>query len=195
MSATRLKVKGGAIRDQIKESIYDTITIGASESPIGDRSFFTNVQGKAKYLTNLRQNSQLEGQVSFRIHGLKIESHVINYANRAVLPLVAEHSFLKLRVGEKDYWQGPMREICGQVQLRETTFDANQSYAKLGNEQIHGLTLSGQNAIDIAPLQSFQVDWSVAGMSAAEVTAATPAADTKVSFVCYLQGLKRRPVQ
>lgn len=186
---TRLKIANGAIRDQIRQEIYDTITIAAAESPIGDRSFFSNVQGKAKYLTNLRQNNMLEGQVSYRVQGLSIDAHNYDAAMFAALPLIMEHSALKFRVGEKIYFEGPMRFACGKINT------LNPDFVQFGAPKFVGLVFKGNETVDLAPLQTFVIDWSCAGMSAAEVVLATPVAGGKLSFVSALRGLMRRPVQ
>ena len=202
---TRLKLSQGAVRDQIRQSLYDTLTIVAAENPIAKRVFYTNVQNKALYLTNLRNNRSLEGQVSFRIQAFKISAHQPYSANAQALPLIMEHSSISLRVGEKFYWEGPMSECCGSLHVADavsssgfaagTNHTVERHYSQLGLPRPFGIVFKKNETLDIAPVQSFWVDWECSGMSAAEIALSTPAADTKISFISYLKGLQRRPVQ
>lgn len=196
---TTLQLAQGAIRDQIRQPIYDTVQIAAAESPIATRNFFTAVQGKAKYLSNLRVNRQLEGEVSFRIQGMKMECQNIYQANCQALPLIMEHSSLKLEIGEKIYWEGSMRSIVGGL----TVVDAvavgatilQRHYSAFGAAKPFGILYKKNETLDIKPLQTFSVEWRCEGMVAAEITLATPAAASKLNFILSLNGLQRRPVQ
>jgi hypothetical protein len=69
-----LRLPQGELRDEIRQPIYDTITIAAPEAIVGERRFFSSVQGKPLSQTNLRQNNLLEVAVSFRIQGLAFDA-------------------------------------------------------------------------------------------------------------------------
>jgi hypothetical protein len=184
-----------AIRDQIREPIYDTVILGANENPSGETyNFFENVQGKGKHLTNLRQPKILEGQVSFLIDKLTIEVENFNKDNNNALPVIIQHSSCKLRIGEKDYYEAPMSFLTGGLYVEQTVEDSHYSHSK-SKASSCGLVLKGNDRIAIAPLQSFEVQWRVSVIAAALQALATPVADSDLRFICKLSGLKRRPVQ
>lgn len=191
----RVKLTSGELRDEISQPLFDVIDIVAAESPQANRSFFTNVQGKSKAETNLRQNAQLEGYVSYRILSMVLDSQTVYQGLRAALPLIQEHSSLVLRVGEKEYYEGQGTHWTGRTRQEESTFDVNVAYSHYGKEAVNAIVLGARHYVDIPPLQSFRVDWQVLGMSAAEIALATPAADQKLRFICSLKGIQRRPVQ
>ena len=197
---------GGQLRDEIRQAVYDTIIQQAAESPIATRSFFSAVQGKALYLTNLRQNNLLETAVSFRVQGLALDAQNIYEANKNLLALVVENSSIQLRVGEKVYFQSPLTFVTGRVDnsgaisRSSGTGEAAGSvvgmlHQKMGQSAVAPVVFTGRHCIDILPLQSFTADFVCSGLSAAEIALATPAANTKVSYLFSLKGLLRRPVQ
>jgi len=194
----RVKLKNGELRDEIAQPLFDTIDIVDGESPqASPRSFFTDVQAKLSAETNLRQNSQLEGYVSYRILGMTLDSQNRFAALRAALPLIMEHSSLKLKVGEKEYYEGQGTHWAGRVRHEEsvTSAGADQVFQHYGKEAVNAIVLGARHYIDIPPLQSFRVSWVVEGMSAAEITASTPGTDQKLRFILSLKGIQRRPVQ
>jgi len=188
-----LKLPGGSVRDEIRQPLFDTIDIVAGEAAEGVRDFFSDVQSKGKSLTNLRQNNLLETAVSFRIVGIAIDAQNDVVANIRVLPIIQESSALELRVGEKLYWEGPLRFACGR--LYEELAGGAQIYQQFGFPAVQGVSLQGRHVVDINPLQSFRIKWTVEGLSATEKTDASPDTDSKVRFVCSLKGILRRPVQ
>lgn len=196
-----VQLPGGELRDEIRQPVYDGIVQAAAESPIAVRSFFSSVQGKAKYLTNLRQNNLLETAVSYRVQGLAIDVQNFRSANAAALPLIMDHSSLSFRVGEKIYWEGPFVFLGGRLEqtaaaattVAATTID--RLYQKAGQSAVSAIVLSGKHVIDILPLQSFAANWVCEGMTAAEIVEATPAAASKLIWMFSLKGLLRRPVQ
>lgn len=190
-----LRLPKGHLRDEIRQPLYDTITIAAAESPVAVRSFFSNIQGKSKAQTNLKTNSQLETAVSYRCQGLGLDAQNVYYANVQALALIQENSSIRLRVGEKDYWEGPMVYLSGRIRAEVSTFDANATYQHFGLEAVQSVMLKGKHVIDINPLQTFFAEWNCSNMTAAEITASTPAANTQLKFVLSLKGLLRRPVQ
>lgn len=198
-----VRLPKGSLRDEIRIPLYDTITQAAAESPVGIRSFFSSVQGKSKARSNLRQNNLLETAVSYRVQGLAIDAQNFYTANLQVLPVVMENSSLRLRIGEKDYWEGNLVFLAGRIDLTAsaaTTVAAttiNNIYQRFGAQAVQAVVLSGKHVVDINPLQSFFAEWTVssADLSAAEITAGTPAASTNVKYTFSLKGLQRRPVQ
>lgn len=188
-----VRLPSGELRDEIRQPVYDTITLAAAESPVGVRRFFANVQGKPLSQTNLRQNNLLETAVSFRMMGLALDAQNIYAANDGVLPIVMENSSLTLRIGEKQYWQGPFTFLAGRL----TPFYAGaaKSYQKFGFAAVQPVVLEGKHVVDINPLQSFAGEWVCDSLTAAELALATPAADTSCKFILSMKGLLRRPVQ
>ena len=190
-----LRLAEGELRDEIRQPLYDTVTVDAAESPIAVRQFFSNIQGKTRAQTNLKTNGQLETAVSYRCEGLSLDAQNIYFANVQALPLILENSSLRFRVGEKDYWEGNMVYLAGRVRNEVSTFDANSAKQHFGLEAVQGVILKGQHVIDINPLQTFFLEWNCQGMTAAEITASTPAANTRLKFIASMKGLLRRPVQ
>jgi hypothetical protein len=197
MSGVTVKLADGVLRDQLRQDVYDTITLAAGESPMApaDRNFFASVQGKAKYLTNLRINSQFEGNVSYRIQGIQLDAFVASALNAACLPLLVNHGYIEVRIGEKIYLQSPMKDVCGKMEVFGSNMAAPLYFAQLGRASEVGVVLKGTDSLDIAPSQTFNVLWQTAGMTAAEAILATPAAATKIDFKLSFKGLMRRPVQ
>ncbi len=192
-----VRLPKGSLRDEVRIPLYDTITIGASESPVGVRTFFSNVQGKSRARTNLRQNNLLETAVSYRVQGLALDSQNFNEANADALPIIMENSSIRVKIGEKDYWEGPMLFLCGRIDAMYATSSADRVHQKFGASAVQAVQLVGKHSIDINPLQSFQAIWTLdqADVTAGEITAATPAASTNLKFVFSFKGLLRRPVQ
>jgi hypothetical protein len=185
----RVKLANGALRDQIRQDIFDTIIQEEGAVVSGVNEFFTSVQGKPAHLTNLRQNQMLENQVSYLVQGLGFNAVVRDAANVNILPLIMDHSAFKLVIGEKIYWEGPLRYIAGNIE-QEGAF-----LAQLGSYDNAKYALKGQDSIAIPPLQSFKCRWEVLGLSAADADKTKPVAGTKVHYVARLLGLLRRPVQ
>lgn len=198
-----VRLPKGSLRDEIRLPLYDTITINAAESPIGVRRFFSNVQGKSRARTNLRQNNLLETAVSYRVQGMAIDAQNIYSANSKALSIIMENSSLRLRIGEKDYWEGPMTFVSGRVKQNAaaaTTVAATtieHLHQHFGAEAVQPVMLAGKHVVDINPLQSFFCEWVVdqADLTAGEIANATPAAATNLKFQFSLKGLLRRPVQ
>lgn len=190
-----LRLPKGHLRDEVRIPLYDTVTIAAAESPVATRYFFQTVTGKSKAQTNLKQNSQLETAVSFRCQGVALDCQNRSWDNRSALPIIQENSSLRLRVGEKDYWEGPMTFLTGRIRHEVSTFDANNVYQHFGLEAVQPVILRGKHVVDINPLQSFFIEWICSGLTAGEITDSTPAAGTSLKFLASLKGLLRRPVQ
>jgi hypothetical protein len=185
----RVKLANGSLRDQIKQELFDSYVQAAGESPVGLKSFFTDVQGKAKHLTNMRQNQLLENQVSYLVQGIGFNAICSAAGNSKVLPLVVDHSDFKLVIGEKIYWEGALRTIAGNISQEGDVL------VQLGSHDSAKYSLAGNASVAIPPLQSFKCEVSTQGMLAADIVLATPAADTQVIYRCSLMGLLRRPVQ
>lgn len=186
---------GGQVRDEIRQPVYDTITLTPAVSPVGTQRFFSNVQGKSLTMTNLRQNNLLETAVSFRVQGLALDAQNDDAANIGVIPTILIRSSLRLHIGEKDYWSGPSRFAGGRMYASYATSAAEYVLQQYGWASAAPVVFQGKHVIDINPLQSFFAEWMIGDMTAGEVAAATPAAATAVSFVFSLKGLQRRPVQ
>lgn len=193
-----LRLPQGELRDEIRQPIYDTITITAPESVVGERRFFSSVQGKPLSQTNLRQNNLLEVAVSFRIQGLAFDAQNSVAANRGVLPVLLENSSIALQVGEKQYWQGPLLYLGGRLSAFHAlagSTDAERVYQRFGELAVAPVQYSGRHTIDINPLQSFYAKWVVDSLDATDLAAATLAPSSKMRFQFSLKGTLRRPVQ
>lgn len=193
-----LRLPQGELRDEIRQPIYDTITVAAPEGIVGERRFFSSVQGKPLSQTNLRQNNLLEVAVSFRIQGLAFDAQNSVAANRDVLPVLLENSSITLQVGEKQYWQGPLLYIGGRLSAFHALAggtDAERIYQRFGELAVAPVQYSGRHTIDINPLQSFYAKWVVDSLDASDLAAATLASGSKMRFQFSLKGTLRRPVQ
>lgn len=144
--------------DEIRMPLFDTITLAAAESPVGVRRFFSNVQGKSKARTNLRQNNLLETAVSYRVQGLAIDAQNFYEENVDVLPVILENSSVNLRIGEKIYWEGNMLFLSGRMEaayaaattVAATTID--HVYQRFGASSVQSVILQGKHVVDINPL-------------------------------------------
>jgi len=193
-----LRLPQGELRDEIRQPIYDTITIAAPEGVVGERRFFSSVQGKPLSQTNLRQNNLLEVAVSYRIQGLAFDAQNAAAANAGVLPVLLENSSIALQIGEKQYWQGPLLYLGGRLSAFHAlagSSAAERVYQRFGELAVAPVQYSGRHTIDINPLQSFYAKWVVDSLDSADLTAATLASGTKMRFQFSLKGTLRRPVQ
>lgn len=192
-----VRLPNGSLRDEVRQPLYDTIAIAAAESPVGSRSFFSQVQGKSKARSNLRQNNLLETAVSYRVQGLGVDCQSFYEQNIDALPIIMENSSIQLKIGEKIYWEGPMTFCSGRIQAAYATSASEYVHQKFGDAAVSSVVLQGKHTVDINPLQSFSALWNIdqADLTAAEIAAATPAANTNLKFIFSLKGLLRRPVQ
>jgi len=202
-----VKLPGGQLRDEIRMPLYDTINQAEAEAATGTRVFFQNIQGKPLAWTNLRQPGSLETAVSYRIQGMSIDVSNVNAANRNLLAVVNQFSSLRLHVGEKDYWNGPMNFAAGRVKQNAATATTvaatteNFLLQHFGDEAIQGVMFPGDHFVDINPLQNFFVEWVCGAgvapfaMNALEIGQSAPAAGTRILWMLSLKGLQRRPVQ
>ena len=203
-SATRIKLKEGQIRQESTYQLYDTLRVNGGESPIQIHSFFSSVQGKPLSATNLRQNNMLEGESSFRIQHITLEGNTPDFNSWRAFPLMLNASALRLRIGEKDYLELPGLALGGQVDLAlsDDEFACYQRYGDTCEIQADLKT----HSLDIAPLQTFNVEWevysyglshvhTVDGMLTTEVNAATVKAGQYLRLMLTLNGLIRRPIQ
>lgn len=201
MSTIMRDASGKEARDEIREPLYDQIVIDAGVSPVGIRQFFSNVQGKSRAMTNLKQSNLLERGVAYRIQGMGLDCQNIYAANFSALPLIMENSSIRVRIAEKDYFDVACLYLTGRVKsdmAAATTVAATNIDHVLqhyGSEAPQAVKFSGRDAIDIPMLYSFFAEWTVSGMSASEITASTPAVNTALKFYFSFRGLKRRPVQ
>lgn len=194
-----LRLKQGELRDEIRQPIYDTITLTSADSAVATRRFFSSVQGKPLSQTNLRQNNLLETAVSYRCLGLAFDAQNIYAANINLLPVIMENSSLKLQVGEKQYWQGNAVFLAGRIEQFSALYGqaapTERLFQRFGAQAVAPVVFEGRHAVDINPLQTFYVEWVVDALDATDVTNTTLAASTKARFIASLKGIMRRPVQ
>jgi hypothetical protein len=191
-----VKLPNGSLRDEIREPLYDTIDlVGAGVAVTeDDRTFFLDIQGKQKPIeTNLRQPQQLDTANSFRVMGLALDVQNYQATNVTALASIMDHSGLTLNVGEKRYWEGPMRFAAGRL-WTDIAGIVDGCHQQHGFSAVAGVILTGKHVVDINPLQSFNVVWALRNLGA-QAADTTLAAGTKLRYVCSLKGLRRRPVQ
>lgn len=191
-----VRLPGGQIRDEIRQTLYDSFDLEAGVNPSGQVvQFFSSITGKTLAQTNMKQPSQLNTAVSYRVQGLCLDASNRLPANEGCLPVVMDQSSVQLAIGEKIYWQGPAVYACGRLWSDLAPNAAaiiNQQY---GWHAIQPVVFQGAHVIEIPPLQNFAVTLATDTLSAGDATAATPAANTFVRFRMSLKGLQRRPVQ
>lgn len=190
---------GGELRDEVRQPLYDTITLAVAESVVAIRRFFqSNViaAGAPKTLaaTNMEQPGSLPTATSFRVQGLCIDAdnNGQDGNNIFLLPLFLRSSSISLQVGVKNYWQSPMRFACGRM-LTDMGAVA-QIYQQYGWPAVQPVVFQGKHVIDINPLQNFQIAWQTAAQDLTVAQAAFVVGD-ELKYVASLKGLLRRPVQ
>ena len=74
-----VRLPQGSLRDEIRLPLYDTVTLAAAESPVGVRRFFSNVQGKSRARTNLRQTTSLKplSRTAFKVWLLMLRTFTL----------------------------------------------------------------------------------------------------------------------
>jgi hypothetical protein len=189
-----LRLPEGELRDEIRLPLYDQVTIAAAESPVGIRQFYSAVQGKNRSQTNLRQNNLLETAVSYRVQGMAVDAQNRSPLNIDALAIIMENSSVRVRIGEKDYWEGPMTYLSGRLS-HFSSGSTDVVYQRFGDLAIQPVMLEGKHVVDINPLQSFFAEWTCHQLSVADTAAATPDAGTYLKFYFSFKGLLRRPVQ
>ncbi len=205
-----VELPGGELRDEVRQPAYDTLILDEGDGIAGIRTFFAskqNADGSPKSLA--RTNMQLVGQfptaTSFRVQGLTVDSDnssltAATATNLNILPVFLRKSSVSLQVGEKNYWQSPLRFACGRMQNEFATavgaVPLFAGYQQYGWAAVQPVVFQGKHVIDINPLQNFALGWNVApaDLTAAEA-ALTVSAGTDLVFVASLKGLLRRPVQ
>lgn len=203
-----VNLPGGQLRDEIRNPLYDSEDLLAAESPIGVSRFYSsivNADGTPKGLeqTNLVQANSLPTATSFRVQGFAIDAQSFYEANRNCLPLIQDHSSIQLQVGEKVYATLAWCYLGGRLDVQQAiaisgataATTVERQYQKFGQSAVAPVVLTGKHVIDILPIQQFTAIWNCQGMTNAEVTASTPAANTKIRFYFAMKGLLRRAVQ
>lgn len=223
-----VRLPGGDLRDEIRQPLYDTLTlasaattadigpgvVGTSPNDLSNEQYFSAVQGKQKWQSNLRQNNMLETAVSYRLQGMALDAQYMNFNTtgvagspilQALLPAVQDFGSVRVRIGEKDYWEGPMAYLMGRIEQNgsiASNFAAPAAaqtgflYQRAGSTAVQGIILSGRHVVDINPLQSFfaAVTMTIPTTinSASNIAAgSSDVVNLKFSF----KGLQRRPVQ
>lgn len=218
-----VRLPGGDLRDEIRQPIYDTLSVagsgvtsftgllaGSTPNAFDGQQFFSNIQGKQRWQTNMLQANLLQTAVSFRMQGMALDAQYIQGApgtdalvalHGGFLPAVQDFSSIRLRIGEKDYWEGPAAYLMGRIIGNA----GQQAYQHAGQPAVQGVILAGRHVVDINPLQAFfaELDVSVpTSINASNVVdlnlnnAGAPIAGLDVVNLKFsLKGLLRRPVQ
>lgn len=197
-----VRLPGGELRDEIRQPLYDTLTVQTDPSLLNNQRWFSDIQGKAVWQTNLRQPNLLETAVSFRVQGMHVDAQYINTGAAALpacLPSIMEYSSVRVRIGEKDYWNGPMAYLMGRVEQNAAinaggAGAANVVYQRAGAQAVQGVILAGRHVVDINPLQSFFAELSVA-IPSFLAAATTLSGNDRIYLKFSFKGLLRRPVQ
>lgn len=192
-----VRLPGGELRDEIRNPLYDTLTVVTDPNLLNNSRWFSDIQGKAKWQTNLRQPNLLETAVSFRVTGMAVDAQYINTAaaaQHAALPSIMEYSSVRVRIGEKDYWEGPMAYLMGRLEQNASTTVDEIVYQRAGEQAVQGVILAGRHVVDINPLQSFFAELGIA-IPAFLAAATTLAGNDRIYLKFSFKGLLRRPVQ
>lgn len=187
---SRVKVQGPngqiVLLDQIRQDAFDTISLTDASTINEEREFFSDIQGKKPYQTNLNQANLLEKNVSFLVMALQIDAQCDD-ANAGLLQKLQEYSSLRLKIGERDFWKGGMRLATGKISQHSTVADTHiEQYGCPTNNGV----LFGKDPHEIPSLFTFKVI-----MSTSAPAGVTVAAGSEVNLVCRLKGIQRRPVQ
>ena len=199
----RIRLQSGELRDEIMQPQYDTYDLlaGVDPSGIGTIVFYGNVQNKPQSQTNLRINQSLEAATSFRCTGLGLMAQNIVAGNSGVLPTLMQTSFLQFNVGEKIYWTGNTSLAAGRLYQNAAVAvpaagpGAEVLIQSYGSPAARSVIFSRLHTVDILPLQTFNVKWTIEDLTAADIAAATPVAGSYVRFIMVLFGLLRRAAQ
>lgn len=205
-----ITLPGGELRDEIRQPLYDTVTLEAGAALAGIRRFFqSNVDagGAPKSLaqTNMEQPGSLPTATSYLLQGLCVDADnssltAATATNLNILPVFLRKSSVSLQIGVKNYWQSPLRFACGRMQSEFATavgaVPLFAGYQQYGWSAIQPIVFQGRHVVEINPLQNFQIAWTTLSddLTAAE-DALTVAAATDLVFVASFKGLLRRPVQ
>lgn len=199
-----IRLPKGELRDEVRYPLIDGREYADGIDPSGTYEFFNSVQGKARWLTNLQQNSILPQGNSFRIMGISFNMQNTSPARRNLLTWLQEKSSVELWVGEKKYFDSPLLFVAGRLEQNyavaggtSTTAAIERLHQKFGTAVGAPVLLSGKHVVDIAPLQQYYIRHTTNGLSAAQIAELTAAPVVGMSTVLYacLSGLLRRPVQ
>lgn len=193
----RIQLPDGEYRNELRQPIWDVNYLAAGVNPLtaGILTFFNNVSGKTLSQTNLKQNGQLEADVSFRCLGLQLDAQNNDPANYGVLPLIMERSYLDFKITNQSFYTANASFACGRVQQVSALAAGavtERLYQKYGDVAVQAVGFSGKHVIDLGSLQSFLINFQTDNLVGAEIAAATPA--SRIQLLCSLKGLQRRPV-
>lgn len=198
---SEVRAQGLSVRDEIRQGLYDTVTIKSDSVITEEKRFFANREGKTLVETNMRQNGSLERGKSLRVTGLQVDAQHSDSAKKNLLALYQECSYFQFQIAEKVYLEGPLRHLTGKIDyhsaltggpVADVTADHFSQYGCAGNNPVG---YNGDHVLDIAPLTSFFLLWKVEGATSAQIGAMTPSAGEAVKFVATLKGIIRRLVQ
>jgi hypothetical protein len=193
-----VRLPKGELRDEIRLPVMDTWELMGGVSPVGGYTFFQNIAGKSLNLTNMTTQGSFPTATSFRLQGIQLDAQNEVPLNSRVIPLVVERSSMRIKIGEKEYWYGPCRFLAGRMFNSYATGNASDFiFQQSGMAAVQAVLLQGRHSVDINPLQRFAgvLELLNSDVTAAEITAMTPQATTRVNFVLSFKGLLRRPVQ
>lgn len=193
-----VRAQGLSVRDEIRQGLYDTVTISNASSIQEEKRFFSNREGKTLTETNMRQNGSLERGKSLRVTGLQIDAQNSDSAKKNLLAFYQELSYFQFQIAEKVYLEGPLRHLTGKIDYHSAVAgatDVADHFVQYGSAGNNPVGFNGDHVLDIAPLTSFFLLWKVEGASAGQITAMTPSIDAPIRFVATLKGIIRRLVQ
>lgn len=196
---TPQRVRAGlvAIRDQIRQPLYDSITFFNNADQnipfIGTQQFFTNIQGKTLDETNMTLSGQLETKTSFLVQGVQFNAQNFYTDNAGILPILIDNSSISLEVTEKQYLEVPLDYVAGKLDA----WRQPDSYVSLGAAFGNAIVYDPFTVFTLEPNQSFRVDWTVETPSAlqAAVLEAGIAVDSSLRVYAMILGIQRRRVQ
>lgn len=200
----QVRATNGDVRDEIRQNIFDSFFLEAGVNPTGVIAYYAATTNKPKAQSNLQNPNAFPMNNSYRCLGFSLDAQNWQDANYQVLPLIMERSSLLFSVGDKTYWQGNCMYLCGRLDQTSALSQYGQvapsvtarTYQRYGDVSVQAVGFTGDHALEIAPLQNFQANQTIAFLDNAEATAGTvPGGGQRIGLYFTMKGLLRRNVQ
>lgn len=196
-NATMLTGANGARFTLHRQPLYDTYVIKDTTDINSEYRFFSTTQGQPLHISNLRQNNSLEKGRSFELQGVAIEAVNMDETRPKCLYLLSRNSSIELVISEKTFLEMPVAMAAGK--MYQESSKAGQTDAALMLQQFgaptHQPISFGNRPLEIASQQTFFVKLRTAGLSGAELIAATPSAANPIHVRMVLKGTLTKPIQ
>jgi hypothetical protein len=128
---------------------------------------------------------QLPNPQAMTVNGIRAEAEIYSGADWELLIKLLRGSYVKFFVGTKDYLEVPLSYIAGKLSLKmagSINDGTSKRFAQwLGEGSENGCQFADNKVIQIAPQESFGIDWI-------GTISHTPAVATPIRF--YLDGVR-----